>query len=629
MSGSANTETLVQRSRVLRVLLAVVVTIPLAFSAIYMWWMWDPTKSVDELPVAVVNADKPFGDGDSRVSAGAQVTKNLLDSHALGFEAVDQETATRGLNSGDYYFVIRIPENFSETLAKIGSVTKAPALITVTYNDNNTVKASSIGAAAMSKVQAAVLRGVSSTTVGKVVSGVDDLGTGLKKAAAGSQQLSEGTGQLSDGADTLSMSLVDKLGPGVRKATAGSAQLASGSAKLSTGATQLQAGTVRLGDGATKVADGIDKLVTRVDIAALKAQLTRLQQALPPGAGVEKVTELLTGLQQLQAGSRRVATELTDPTAAYRSGVDRIAAGSTQLATGATQLSSGMQQINVGTSQLTAGAIRLQHGAERLDTGATTLTDGLSAGASKAPDMGDETQQESLAKLISTPVASQSENLARAQFGGPGAAPTLLIFASALVVIAVLLSFRGRRYILGTDQPPTVATVLRRAVAVCAVSLAGVGVIALGLWAFLDPAPTPASTLQVAIIVGAATIMNVAIFSVLFTVLGYGAGALTSLAWLMLQLFAYGGIWMVETLPAPLRWLHPVTPLTYVREGLIGAFNGAPGFGPGLAIIVLITVIATAINFAAVYFFRKRYANHGGDGGRPDADAGSELVTVG
>ncbi|GAB19678.1 hypothetical protein GOEFS_093_00070 [Gordonia effusa NBRC 100432] len=615
---------MVQRSRVLRVLLAVAVTIPLAFSAIYMWWMWDPTKSVDKMPVAIVNADKPFGEGSARISAGAQVTKNLLDSHALGFNAVDQATATSGLKSGDYYFVIRIPEDFSETLAKIGSVTKAPALITVTYNDNNTVKASSIGAAAMSKVQAAVLRGVSSTTVGKVVSGVDELGTGLKKAAAGSEQLADGTGQLSDGADSLSTALVTKLQPGVRTATAGSAQVATGAAKLSTGATQLQAGTARLGDGATKVADGIDKLVGTVDIANLQAELTRLQKVLPPGVGVEKVTTLLTGLQQLQAGSRRVATELTDPTAAYRSGVDRLATGSAQLSTGATKLSTGMRQIEVGTTQLTEGAVKLQHGAERVDSGATQLSTGLTAGARKAPDMGDKTQQESLAKLISTPVSSQNEYVARAQFGGPGAAPTLLIFASALIVIAVMLSFRGRRYISGTDEPPTIATVLRRALAVCAVSLAGVGLVGVGLWAFLDPAPDPASTWQVAIILGAATIMNVTVFSVLFTLFGYGAGALTSLAWLMLQLFAYGGIWMVETLPAPLRLLHTITPLTYVREGLIGAFNGAPGVGSGLAMIVLIAVVAAAVNLGAVHLYRQRYSKQDAD-----ADMGTGLATVG
>ena len=45
-----------QRSRLLRLIVAIVVTIPLVISAIYMWALWDPTKKVDEMPVAIVNA---------------------------------------------------------------------------------------------------------------------------------------------------------------------------------------------------------------------------------------------------------------------------------------------------------------------------------------------------------------------------------------------------------------------------------------------------------------------------------------------------------------------------------------------------------------------------------------------
>ncbi|MCE5291371.1 MAG: YhgE/Pip family protein, partial [Nocardiaceae bacterium] len=153
----------VQRSRIFRLILAVLVTAPLAFSAVYMWVMWDPTKLVNQMPVAIVNQDQPFGSGDDRVSAGAEVTKNLVDSQALGFEATDERTAMAGLASGHYYFVIKIPKEFSTTLGLIGKSTAAPALITVVYNDNNTIKASQIGDVAMSRINAAVLEGVSSS----------------------------------------------------------------------------------------------------------------------------------------------------------------------------------------------------------------------------------------------------------------------------------------------------------------------------------------------------------------------------------------------------------------------------------------------------------------------------------
>jgi putative membrane protein len=96
----------------------------------------------------------------------------------------------------------------------------------------------------------------------------------------------------------------------------------------------------------------------------------------------------------------------------------------------------------------------------------------------------------------------------------------------------------------------------------------------------------------------AATMANVAITSLLFTMFGYAAGALTSLAWMMLQVFSYGGVWMVETLPAPFKWLHPISPMTYYRDGLIAAFNGASGFTTAFVTTLGIAIVAAFANVA-------------------------------
>lgn len=606
-----------QRSRVMRLILAVAVTVPLVFSALYMWVMWDPTETIDEMPVAIVNADRPFGEGPSRVEAGAGVAQNLIDSGALDFESVDHDTALAGLKDGSYYFVVEIPENFSETLAQIGGTANAPALINVVYNDYNTLKASAIGAAAMSSINSAVLQGVASTTVGTVLTGVDTLGSGLKTAAIGSEQLSDGTKVLQEGVAALTDGIDTQLTPGVDAAATGSTQVAAGAGELSTGLASLQTGTTQLGDGATQVADGIDQLVGGIDPGALVAQIKEVEALLPPGSGLSDIATVLTGLQSLQAGSREVANQLSDPTADYRSGVDQLVTGGQQLSVGTTQLASGMQTLSTGMTSLSEGAHQLRDGSTQLDAGATQLNDGLTAGAEQAPDLGDQTQRETLATLISTPVTSHSDNLAPAQFAGPGAAPLMLIFASALVVIVVLLCFRGHGYLTGSVAPPTVREVVRRALAVCSVSLAVMLVFGIGLWIVLSPAPSPASLWQVVVIVASSTVMNVAVVSIFFTVFGYGAGALTALAWTMLQLFAYGGIWMVETLPAPLRWLHPLVPMSYTRDGLIAAFNGTTGFVQALTAIMTISLIAAAVIFGIVHSVRKRFdqSDRGADGG--------------
>ncbi|MEE3853003.1 YhgE/Pip domain-containing protein [Gordonia sp. LSe1-13] len=621
---------LLQRSRLARVIVAVVVTVPLVVSALYMWIMWDPTKKVDRLPVAVVNADIAVGEADSRISAGEDVTNNLLETGALDFRPVERAQAMSGLAAGDYYFVLEIPEDFSSTLAGIGDTSVAPALITVTFNDNNNIKASSIGAAAMGKISAAVLEGVSATTVGTVLDGVGELGGGLQEAADGSVRLHAGTQQLSDGVDELTTGIVTQLAPGVQRATAGSQQLAAGAGELSEGLVTLQGGTDRLGSGADQVADGIEQLVGRVDIASLRSAIANLRSTVPPGSpaaqavtpldrNLATVDELLDGLSRLQSGSRQIATELNDPSAAYRSGVDRLVAGGRQLNTGSGELAQGMNELSSGTSELAAGATRLQDGTDQVDDGAQALADGLTEGAEQVPDLGDQAQQQSLAELVSTPVETETVNVARAQFAGPGGAPTFLIIGSALIAVVVLMCFRGARFVRGREQAPDRASLVRRALTAGGVSVVAVGVIAVAVWNLLSPTPDPASLGEVVVATVVATLMNVAVFAVLFTVLGYAAGALASLSWLMLQVFSYGGVWMVETVPAPFGWLHPISPMTYVRDSMIAAFNGAPGFWSSTLVVALIGVAAFML---LMFLTRTR-------GGGEDRDVADESVEFG
>lgn len=602
-----------QRSRIARLVLAVVVTVPLVYAALYMWMMWDPTTTIDRMPVALVNQDRPAQQGQTTVDAGADVTQNLLDSGALDFHRVDADRAAQGVADGSYYFAVEIPEDFSRTIADIGSTTVAPALINVAYNDFNTLMASNIGARAMSAINTAVLQGVSNSTVGTVITGVETLGNGLRSAAVGSAQVHEGTSEIAAGGDQLAAGLAGQLAPGAVSAAEGGGRVASGASDVATGLTQLQGGTDTLGAGAQQVADGVDRLVETVDVDGLQTQLAQLRTLLPTTGtdqalgGVDQVSALLTGLQQLQSGSRQIATELTDPTAAWRSGLDRLVTGSAELSSGADELATGLTELSEGTAQSAQGAIQLQQGARRLDDGAAALATGLADGVSAVPDLGDQNQQDTLAGLLSTPVASSSTNTAPAQFGGPGGAPALLVIASALIPLVVLMSFRAHRYVTAGEPPITTAAAIRRFLTVAAVSLVAMAVVAPILWSTLTPSPDPASVAEVTAVAAVATMMNTALGSLLFTLFGYAAGALAYLAALMLQVFSYGGVWMVETLPAPFRWLHPIAPMTYVRDGFIAAFNGVAGFGSAVAIVSLIAAVALAINFMAYRAERVRH----------------------
>lgn len=269
--------------------------------------------------------------------------------------------------------------------------------------------------------------------------------------------------------------------------------------------------------------------------------------------------------------------------------------GAQRLDSGASELSIGLARIDEGTQRAADGALQLQAGAHRVDDGARELSSGLREGAAKLPDLGDANAKTSLASLLSTPIVTNSSNLAVAKNFGPGAAPLLLTLASALIPILVCMCFRSAP-VAGSRALNGPHAFLRRALSVIVTDLVLVSIVGIAGWYFLMPAPTPASLIQVIAITAAATLMNLCIVGALFTALGYATGTLTSLALLMLQLFSYGGVWMIETVPAPFRWLHPLAPMTYVRDGLIAAFNGTAGFGVAFAVVLTLAFVAGAAN---------------------------------
>ncbi len=578
--------------------LAVVVTTPLVALALYMWTMWNPTDTLNRMPVALVDLDQPAQQGSTTFTAGADVTRNLLASHALDFHVVDHDEAMTGISSGRYYFAVEIPADFSRTLASIGTTSTAPALITVTYNDRTTLMASNIGARAMSAINSAVLEGIATRTVGTLLSGLDGLGAGIRTAAGGSTQLHDGLSQLATGADTLAEGVRTQLAPGVAEAVAGGDQLAAGAATLAAGLSGLQTGTDQLGAGAQRVAAGTDQLVNAVDATGLAKTLNDLAGQLPSGT-LDQITALLNGLRQLRAGSHQIADQLTDPKATYRSGLDQLVTGGGQVSDGANRLATGLHQLDTGTGSLAAGALLLQQGLHTADASAGQLTDGLSSGAEQMGNLGDAQRRTSLAQLLSTPIGTTAHNIAPAPGGGPGAAPMLMVLITALVPVIVLMCMRAHRFIAADEPAPPLAVAARRTAVAGIASLAVVAVLGTVVWHALSPAPAIASTPHLVIAITAATIMNTTLASLLFTVLGYTAGVVGSLAALMLQIFSYGGVWMIETLPAPLRWLHPIAPMTYTQHALVQSFDTVPGFSISLLVIVLITVAAATANALA------------------------------
>lgn len=62
--------------------------LPLLMAATFMWSMWDPSKSLPNVPLAVVNHDAGTEANGEQMDIGGQVVDGLLSTDYLKFEEV-------------------------------------------------------------------------------------------------------------------------------------------------------------------------------------------------------------------------------------------------------------------------------------------------------------------------------------------------------------------------------------------------------------------------------------------------------------------------------------------------------------------------------------------------------------
>ncbi len=418
--------------------------LPMLLGGLILWSMADRAEHSDRVPTAVVNLDKPVTqEGKQPIYAGrllaGELTSPRSDSDtSLGWELTDVRDAEEGLANGDYYAVLTIPRDFSETLSGIQGVDPETAGITVRSNDSSSALVGQIsqqvGDIATNKlghtITATYLEGVLSQTgvlkkqLGEAADGALKLGDGAEQLGAGADRLAGGADQLSSGADRLAGGL-GRLSGGADRLANGSDRLAGGAARLEGGIGRLSNGADRLDSGATALAGGLDRLrdatgqfagqaeaAGQIDTAALRQGLQGLlslaqnlqqacnatpefrqanaqlcnaaDQAVQQAQGQAGVLDQLGQLGGLGGG----VTQLLDAVNASADGAQQLANGTGQLANGVNRLESGAGQLSNGASRLSTGADQLANGAGQAEDGATKLADGADALAGGADALG-------------------------------------------------------------------------------------------------------------------------------------------------------------------------------------------------------------------------------------------------
>ena len=495
--------------------------------------------------------------------------------------------------------------------------------------------------------------------LGTAKSGSADLAAGLDTLKDGSTQLVAGADQVAAGnkklADTV-VPVIDEVLPVLPKVTQAATDITGPVADLTglvadgqdsltarTGALQddlaalakahpelaadpafqsLQSGAKALGDkagqvnaAAGKIADGakrVDEAATAINdnvgagqdkLSQAKSDLTKLADGSAQVASGAR--QLDQGLGSAQSGAHQLADGVStaaDGSAKLAGGVGELAKGAQDLQSGLTKLSDGAGSLKTGLGKAQQGSADLGAGLTKLHSGSAELTGKLADGARRIPVLSAD-DQDSAVQVLSQPADVQMTIDHPATYYGRGLAPFFFAIAIWVFGISVFLVMRPitGRMLAGR------ASALRLAMAgwlpITSLAVLGSLILLLVSWFALGLDPVHvAATFGVVVL---AALCFSAIAYVLRVALGV-VGSAATLVLLMLQLTSAGGLYPVETLPAPFRALNPVIPMTYLIDALRITFTGGPAGHLWRDVAVLGGFTVVALGLAVLVVSRRK-----------------------
>ena len=430
---------IMKKEKVLKILIfAIVLLIPIIYSFFYLKSYWNPYGTLSDMKIAVVNLDK----GKDDKNQGSEFVQNLKDSATFNICEVSKDDANNGMEKGEYYATIEIPENFTSCLESGATIDKQVAQITYRPNQATNYLATQIINSAVktielnlqSKVDREIIANLSDK-LNDVPDSLQTISDGAGSILDGSQSLNDGIKQLNDGTNQLSSSYKE-FDNGVEAAYTGSQSLENGLAQVSSGIDTLKNGGQTLDNVISQINDGVDELSSQSNsgiaslasgvndlntgaanlnaklpeyvekVEYLNSNVKPLLQALSAYSGNTTDPKLqylavsasqilaqdpekgnLDGFQQLTIGGQALTTGAND----LYAGTQKLVAGTQdlgKLTTGVQNLKSALTQVKQGTTSLNQGIVTLSNGTVQLTAGSSTLTNGLATlnSSSKAID---------------------------------------------------------------------------------------------------------------------------------------------------------------------------------------------------------------------------------------------------
>ena len=608
------------------VIIAAVLIIPFMYSFFYLKAYWNPygKGNIDNLPVAIVNLDE----GEK----GRELINQIEDKKTLKLNVVDKEKAMDGLYNEDYYAIITIPNNFSNSMDSIDTNNKIHP--TITYSPNQ--KANYLASQIIDKVVTTVETNLDNTINSEIVSTLskniksvpDEMSTinnGFNKLSSETVSLNEGSRKLKAGANTLDNSY-NQFDAGLKTAKDGSDTLTESIKTLNSGLNELSTKTAEfeiLKNSIPTLTGSINKLTNKNNALAsqidnyveninsllqeeqqIAEQITHLydEKNYPKDDLYYKLQSLLEkdnnnlnkfeslaimgttinssnkvinqGLENINNNTSTL-NSLPSKIDSLTTGITSLKDGSNQITNGAIELSSGITTLFMKSAQLKTGITSLSTGTTSLDNGINTLNSNVVTAKNelnkKLNSTKDEVKKvESLKEYSAKPVKVETKKVNKVSSYGTAFSP---FFISIALWVGCLMLY----IVLYYDKENRFKKLSienenhlqRTGLYHLLATLSGI-TLAILLQILLDFEITNLFLYYISIIL----IANTFVAIIEFLIINFkDIGKFIAIILLVLQLAASGGTFPIETVTTSFRWLHNILPMSYtinlLKESLI------------------------------------------------------------
>lgn len=561
-------------------------------STVTLWSIREAPARLDRVAVAVVNDDQPVDAAGFRLNAGESLTNYLKANPVFQWSFVDSATAQDQLQRGDIGAVLRIPPDYSTSIASLDSGTPRQAVLEFTTNDATDPAFTTQSAALVDDLTRSLGQTVTLNFLDEVYDAIQPArDTGETTAQATAKLATDLTAAAATA--NAAGAAVTNLGAAAQSAGTNLAAAASTLTAANTTATTLVSETTAstatattLSQSTASVASGladVQRQLTDRGLADLASQVGALASTFNTGIATPATT-----LTQQSQQSATTAKQLSDEVKSAQQAVTKSQEAITAAAASTTQTGSDLAALSTTLNNQMLPA-------------AQDIEARLAAAAAKVTPI-SAAQRESLSTVLTAPIMINTQALNPVNTWGAVVAPASLALAVGLAAI-LLVGVLGpvSRLALAGGQN-TAKSVLARSLTLGSWSLAQLIFVVLGLIALSLGVAAWAPLVAMLVLGAVAATSFVQLMSTLWGRNGlYLAGAL-----LLIQQAALAVLWPRATLLAPFDTLGYLLPANYFADGVARSIAGGPMMGSIIIDIGMLIVTAAGCLLLTMWIAGRR-----------------------